>query len=247
MERLISVLRLFIVIGVVFLTGCATHIQPNQIRKLGTEHILNKNYTVGKKQEVFVGEPLLSVKDYFVTSFSSDVVSPNSSFHFDGALDHFSGKEGDIYKIVGNKVVDGRNYKVVWLNSPVSRYAHILVDDNGVAHNSLLVKMASPNQGFISVFHDYVMTPNSVRFVFETKKKVSQSKGFINYELIYNGRDKDSFHIAYREFSSDNLARPSFFQTLTYSTASNSIRFKQNLIQVHSVDNEKIVYTVKQD
>lgn len=238
---------LIVVLGVFFLSGCATRIHPYKIQDLGTEHVLNKNYTVGVQEEIFVGDAIVSVKDYYVTKYSSQVVTPSSDFSFDGGISHVKGEKDSSLAVVGNKIINGIEYRVVELKDPDAPFAHILIDSNGKAHSNLLVKSASPYGGFVTVIYDHAMTPNYVKFISESKQEVSKDNGFINYELIYNGRDDKSFYITYREFSPDNLARPSFFQTLTYSLESKRIRFQKNLIKVHSVDNEKIIFTVMED
>ena len=75
----------------------------------------------------------------------------------------------------------------------------------------------------------------------------SKTKNGENFELVYTGKTPDSFMLVYREYTPDDLARPAFFQNLTYSIGQKQIRFKKLLIEVLSVDNEKIVYKVLKD
>jgi hypothetical protein len=166
-----------------------------------------------------------------------------------GGFDSVIGKKGHDYDVIGEKTIDGKTYQVVLINSNQRHNGFILIDSEGSVHNKALAQVPTGVFAgqFVEVLGTYDIQPSNVKFTGKSKEEVAQSNGYINYELIYNGRDKDSFHITYREFSPDNLARASFFQTLTYSTEADTIRFKKNLIQVHSVDNEKIVYTVKED
>lgn len=233
----------FLAIAVLLLSSCATVIQPHQPKDLGTEHVLDKNYTIGIQQEVYVGEAMVEVEDYYVTKYSSQMVKPTADFTAICAVEQLRGSKNSLLPIVGSKVINGFNYRVVRLENT---FAHILIDKEGRAHNKVLVG-SSPSNVYTEVLYDYAFNPSDVRFVSEIKQEVSKGNGFVNYELIYNGTDGKSFNITYREFSPDNLARASFFQTLTYSTDSGTIRFKKNLIKVYSVDNEKIVYTVLED
>jgi hypothetical protein len=51
----------------------------------------------------------------------------------------------------------------------------------------------------------------------------------------------------YREYTPDNLARPAFYQNLTYPKDSSYVRFKQLKIKVNAVTNELIKYIVEED
>ncbi|WP_424687406.1 hypothetical protein [Halarcobacter ebronensis] len=73
------------------------------------------------------------------------------------------------------------------------------------------------------------------------------SKGSLNIELLYNGTNKDGVKLLYREYTSDNLARQAFYQNLIYDKDEKQIRFKNFLIEMHSSNNQEIVYTILRD
>ena len=50
-----------------------------------------------------------------------------------------------------------------------------------------------------------------------------------------------------REYTSEDLARPAFYQNLVYESNKKRIRFKDTIIEIHEATNEKIVYTVISD
>lgn len=66
------------------------------------------------------------------------------------------------------------------------------------------------------------------------------------YELIYQGRDRDTVRIAYREYT-DNLARPAFSQDLSYTLkgAQTDIRFRDVALTIHEANNNEITYVVE--
>jgi hypothetical protein len=80
----------------------------------------------------------------------------------------------------------------------------------------------------------------------EEEKKVLDS-GYLNYELIYGGTDGKSITFTYREFTSQDLARPAFYQNLVYESGKEQVRFRDTLLRVHEATNEKIVFTVIAD
>ena len=69
----------------------------------------------------------------------------------------------------------------------------------------------------------------------------------MRYELIYTGCIADNLTMVYREYTPDDLARPAFFQNLTYNIKQKQIRFKNLLIEIILADNEKIVFNVLKD
>jgi hypothetical protein len=68
-----------------------------------------------------------------------------------------------------------------------------------------------------------------------------------SYQIIYTGINDVSLNMTYREYTKDDLAKPAFFQNITYKADAKQIRFKDFLIQIHDVTNENITYTILED
>jgi len=67
----------------------------------------------------------------------------------------------------------------------------------------------------------------------------------IESELLYAGREGNTLHITYREYTVKGMARTPFFQNLYYDLSqSNKIVFQNWIIQVISADNQQIVFQV---
>lgn len=65
-------------------------------------------------------------------------------------------------------------------------------------------------------------------FKFTAIQETNQA-GFIpgfKYELLFSGRNNNYLNFAYREYTPDNVARPAFFQNVTYQEDAKQIRFK---------------------
>ena len=69
----------------------------------------------------------------------------------------------------------------------------------------------------------------------------------MSIELIYSGKNDVSLNATYKEYTPDNMARPAFFQNITYRADARQLRFKNFVIKLHDVSNEKITYTVLED
>lgn len=89
--------------------------------------------------------------------------------------------------------------------------------------------------------------PPDLKFTEINQEEMDIQKGYTNYELIYNGTDGKSISMTYREFTPDDLAKPAFYQNLIYQADAKQIRFKNILIQLEQVSNEKIVFSVVSD
>jgi hypothetical protein len=86
-----------------------------------------------------------------------------------------------------------------------------------------------------------------LKFIALKEEEIDVDAGYLNYELVYGGTDGKSITITYREYTSKDLTRPSFFQNVVYETGKKQIRFRDTILQIHEVTNEKIVYTVISD
>lgn len=66
------------------------------------------------------------------------------------------------------------------------------------------------------------------------------------YELLYEGMDKGTIHITYREFT-DNMIRPAFQQDVTYGLNNDGptmVTFRKTKIEIISADNNTVKYRV---
>jgi hypothetical protein len=68
-----------------------------------------------------------------------------------------------------------------------------------------------------------------------------------NFEIVFNGIDGQAMHMQYREYTSDNLARPAFSQELSYPLGTKTIRFRKLLLTVENINANEITYTVVSD
>ena len=78
---------------------------------------------------------------------------------------------------------------------------------------------------------------------------LAKSYAYVNpsfsQELLYNGRNKDSIKLLYREFQND-MARPAFSQELTYEVDAKMVGFRSARIEVIEATNTSITYKIMQ-
>lgn len=90
-----------------------------------------------------------------------------------------------------------------------------------------------------------IVNPNQKLFKQASNKNHGRSVGL--YELIYSGKNDVSLNIAYKEYTVNDLARPSYFQNLTYEANAKQIRFRNFVLQIHEATNGKLIYSVLED
>lgn len=248
-------ISLGLIIGGLIFGGCVQSIPVYSIdmdRKYDSKHVIAKSYTINTQQIAFIGEPMISVKDYNVVEKMSDKLKSSEDFFLSTMLHgRLAFQKGETFTLEGNCDIDGKQYKVVKHTNLDfgSVSAKLLIDNDGVIINKhlnhILLGMASNHH--VIAQSTYTYEPASVRLLNEKITETSVSKGSLNYELVYTGKDKDSLKILYREYTSEDMAKPSFYQTLTYDLNSKKIRFKNITMQIISLDNEKITFTVVSD
>lgn len=95
--------------------------------------------------------------------------------------------------------------------------------------------------------YDFRPKPEGSRLIPAKQQEIQAESGYKNFEVIYSGISDTAMQFTYREFTPDNMARPAFFQDLTYSLGSKSLRFRGFKIQVLSASNESIRFIVEED
>ena len=229
------------------LTGCAHQIQRDAPVASAASHVFNKSYKLGEVKTVPVGEALINVKDYYVTKYGTAMVTPTQEFSFDGPGLHEKFKMGQKLNVKGKVTIDNVGYNIVPIDDTNNYgYRALLVKDDGTISN----KLGSNNPqvgGIITAIYSYSITPDTAKLERIEEEKIIAEKGYLNYEFLYNGSDKNSMYFTYREYSPEGLAKTAFYQNLTYEANSKTIRFKGFKIEVLKSNGEEIKFIVVED
>ena len=238
--------------------GCASvqPVSPTTYRSdaTKTEHKIETSYEIGVPVEVYVGERMLRIQDYYyITIRETESISqrliPTESFtlRLPPLFMSVAVTPQDIIPVTGTTEREGEIFRLVALPGAPTASLRFLVTSDGAFEGSAL-NMVNARMGW-----SYRPTPETVRLVpvpepsSYSTTRIDTSKGFTNYELVYSGTSRDSFQLLYREYTQNDLARPAFSQTLVYEKGSESIRFRNLQIQVHEASNDKIRFTVVSD
>ena len=228
----------------IFIQGCAlVKIQPASTSRLPEEHIVQKNYTIGQIQTVNVGDYIVRHKDYYIIKSTKGVLKADKDFNIPG----YNFTKNDEFKILGETEYQHEKY---WLinfdNSPMNQFMTRMINQNGTLSDRFVYfNMFGPEVHPMS--SKIAMSPPDVIFSKTTSTSVNESSGFINFELIYSGKDANSINLHYREYTPDNLIRAAYSQDLKYPADSKSIRFKNIQMQIYEATSEHLRYSVDKD
>lgn len=236
-------MKRFAMIAVIFALGGCTTIQPVSSAAMAssTAHQVERNYTIGQEASVFVGQPLVRVKDYWVSHNQRAVLKASDDFVIRmppfGMVMRFPADQPS--QVTGTQERDGKQYRVVQL--PGLPTLGFLLNDDGT-FDGRAVNFTGAKMGFT-----YRPDPATVKLLPTIAEEVSTDRGYVNFEIVYSGATKDEISLLYREYTPQDLARPAFTQNLTYARDTGTIRFRDLKITLLSADNERIRYIVQED
>lgn len=204
-----------------------------------------KNFTLGEKRTAFIGQEIIKVQkcDFFQKTFISlqDISASakyRSSNHNIVHKDHIN--DNHQYTIHGSVIFNDKTNYVTKGSDGYYTWGILVLDDGSIIKNVLY----SYDYGMLYLSDSIVINPSKLN---NSTSCVRLTPLAISFELIFSGKNDVSLNTTYKEYSYNDLARPAFFQNLTYQANAKQIRFKDFLIQIHNVTNEQITYTVLED
>lgn len=230
-------IRILASLVVIAIGGCARAPIVPEIPTTAYRQETSRNYVRGQRMRTNVGDSIIRVKDYHLAQIFLPFMTPTESFSF-APGSSLSFTAGEKYRVLGAMERADRTW--VGVSHPVEVNYTILVADDGVIHEEIFRR----GLGYRG---PYPVNPPTARMKRTVEERVEMSKPYTNYEIIYNGTDKNSLLFTYREFSPEGQARTAFYQNLTYDAKATTIRFKQFRIQVHAASGEEIEFTVLED
>jgi len=224
------------------LSSCVSITSPAIEERLVSRQVSEKNYTIGQTLEAYVGGAIVRVKDYRVTDVARNEVEVKTDFAFDHFLFRRHFRAGEHYPYGGEATYDGRTYHVM----KVDQFG-IMFDDDGQVLNRIIGGIGQRGMVPVVMIYEFDPIPADAHVARVVVPQVDRAGFGKNFELIFTGLTADSIRVAYREYSPDNLARPAFYQDLTYPIGAGKIRFRDLDIEVLSAKADRIVYRVLAD
>ena len=233
-------IRLIPILIGLLLSGCSHVITaPTPPVRSAPKHVLDSSTQVGNEVRTTVGNAVLKVKDYWVTTIAADAMTPSSGFTMKGGSIVITVADGQNLRIIGATQVDGKSYTV--LRAPGTNL--LLLAD------SITGKLASKvinNADELSVVMvwDFKSIPENITFTSSKIEATVSERAYTNYEFIYSGKSGSTINFLYREFTAADIARPSFFQNVSYDASQKEIEFKSIKLEVTEVSSNAITVRV---
>lgn len=230
---------LLIVLVICGLASCAS-VQPMAPTVVtAPEHKVDRNYELGKSQQVYVGQPLVRVRDYYEQQTQIQMLRANQAFKMSTGFLGPSANvaQGEGLRVVGSTDHRGKTYRVVHFQDPGLFGFNFLINPDGTFSGLAISSITGVYQ-----MGTLLPEPSDVKLLGDMTTLVDKTKGYMNFELVYDGTTGDSIQVLYREYTPDDMARPAFSQQLVYSLISKHIRFRDIQVDVATADNEHIVY-----
>lgn len=240
---------LVLALAVVGLPGCYSvySVRSTDLSRVAAEQVLSRNYVLQKPQEVFVGQPVVAVRDYYVTKRQGRHMRPSTDGWLTGELwSRVYFRADTDHPVVGAVSIGGIEYSLVrlLLQSQIPGEVHALVGPDGKPLQKLAFKRGSSE---VRVVNGSIKPVGLVFLAGASEVLIDKTRPFTNFDLIYGGTDGKSFSLTYREYTPDDLVKPGFTQAVTYENSSSTIRFRGTQLQILRVTSESLSYAVLVD
>lgn len=239
------------------LLGAKVRIRPPVYPQPEEQRVLERNYEIGVERTAFVGEAVVSLKDYVVLKQFAPMYKADRDFTIrNGGRSRkirMTAQAGDRFVHVGTptftKTIDGipssteviqsfAGRQMSWWAFP--RWALLLIDEDG-KFTGRCVYANRLQAGHL------VIEPKDTRFVPVVDEAIIERQERPYFEIVYTGRSDSVLTFMYREYTFDDFARPAFTQQLMYPSGTETVRFKAVQLRVHDATPEHIAYTVTAD
>ena len=241
----------------IFISSCA--INPaiqfqtyNSSNKNEIDRVFSKNYEINKVKTVFVGEPMVKLKDYFTASSSGkrlEVISDSKLPLNVGAMYNICGETED-GELVTQIALNLKEFNCN-LAPPNNRtiLLGVLVDKYSMENIPQPWSKSSVNKvGELTKLNSQTNLLGEMKFKRIEDSSIDVTKGYDNFEIIFSGiSNNNTIRTLYREYSSSDFARSDFFQELTYPIDKKTIRFKDIIIELISVESDRVSFKVIED
>ena len=222
--------------------GCMSITAPPREEVASRDDVHTKSYRLGAVATAAVGDEIVRVKNYSVTSMATREVEVRTGFTIDGPLYSHTFQAGERHRYAGKTTYDGKAYDVM----RVDDYG-LMFDDTGHVLGKLISGFGNRITPPVVMIYSYDVTPSDAR-VSRVTRRIVLPEGFgQNYQLVFDGVSGDSIRIGFREYSTEDIVRPSSSQELTYPRNSRSIRFRNLAVDILEVTADRIEYRVTSD
>ena len=248
----------FLLVVPLLFIGCLSVRPPvAQLGAIQTKE--EKNYTIGLEQTVNVGDPVAIRRSFFYKEVQrSDRVKASNDF--EGELKFpliapfvYHGESAEELQVIGTTTMDKKPCRIIALGFfpsmgffpstgvPVGMLVSIETDQP--TGHAVHPKLGGWQKG-----GRFSIDRPDTRFPIVKRVEVMKDRTYENWDIIFTGRVGENITLVYREFTPDDLAKPAFYQNLTYNLEKEkTFQFRKLRVEVVRVTNEAITFKVLSD
>jgi len=235
------------------LTGCLSVRSPvAQLGAIQTKE--EKSYTIGVEKTVNVGDSVAIRRSFSYKEVErSDRVKASNEFEAQvkfplTAPVIYRGQQGEELQVVGTTTVDKKPCRIISMGVaragvPAGMVVSVETDQptgKGVGVNGY--------GSWTTTGVSFSIDRPETKFPIVKRVEVVKDKPYENWEIIFTGRAGENITLVYREFTPDDLAKPAFYQNLTYNLEKEkTFQFRKLRVEVVRVTNEAITFKVLSD
>lgn len=246
---LMAALVLVLPLGV----GCVSVAPPSESLS-GFKEKDFKNFQLNQYYAANVGEPIVTRQKYRYKELSSLSRATSSSAFQANLQTHtketYKGRRDEEFQVAGTTKHNGKDCHIVVIpfqemNLMGWKVGILVYSDSGEYSGVAVFRNGFGKWVTVVVV---LVKPSDVRFPTVLNVEIDRASQYENYEIIYTGKNGDNINLVYREFTHTDLARPSFYQNLTYNMAeSKTIRFRKLQMEIKEASNQLITLKVVSD
>lgn len=240
----------FLLVVPLLFTGCLSVRPPvAQLGAIQTKE--EKNYTIGLEKTVNVGDPVAIRRNFFYKEVQrSDRVKAANDF--EAQIQRYvvyHGQSGEELQVIGTTTMDKKPCRIIALGLssagvPVGMLVSIETDQP--TGESVILNHATG--GWQKLGTRFSIDRPDTRFPIVKRVEVVKDKPYENWEIIFTGRVGENITLVYREYTPDDLAKPAFYQNLSYNLEKEkTFQFRKLRVEVVRVTNEAITFKVLSD
>jgi hypothetical protein len=237
--------RLLVIVSAVPAAACSHAELPASASApvVKPDHVVETNFSLGQTKQAFVGDTMISMKDYYRKPKQQDVWSITSPVKVEAGLFPIVVVPGE-YRIKGKEELDGVTYDAVTAKVHLTELSNMSPSSKTVEQTVLIAADGGIRGPANAWGSSKTSAADGIRAVRHSANAIDTSRDHANYELIYSGLSGGTLHIACREHGTDDAARTAFSQDLTYDLAKNPIRFRKLVIAVDKATSDSITFRV---
>lgn len=228
------------VVFATLLSACATVAVSGDKGSSETRQVRDANYQVGVERTVVVGDAIIRVRDFAETVTETASMEANENFQISGGVVTIPIARGERLPVFGQRDVDGVAYTVVRKGE-----FGIQVAPDGSVGPGVINGLGTDIQ--VVMAYRFSTSSPTARFRRVVDTRSQRTPTGSNFEIVFNGIDGQAMRFQYREYTANDMARPAFFQELSYPLGTRTLRFREMVINVAAIDAQQIRYTVASD